>query len=138
MSILDKQILNSLMMKHTHQFLIAIALSFATATAAAESIRGAFGFELSTNIANYEIASSCGTSIALNGMNEDEADHFRIFQMMEPRRYYLCVKFENMPIGDILDNNGILSVYEEWIASIKAKSKSFDALEECESEYSTG
>lgn len=103
-----------------------------TAVVAADDVRGAFGFELSTNISNYE-------RFYLRGTSNDEFDgidgeQWRLHQSREPLRRYYDVEFDGVPGPFPIVDEGIVSAYEGWIATIIAKSDLFDSFSECQDE----
>lgn len=111
-------------------FFICLCLS---AVSAADEIRGAFGLELSTNISNYE-------GFRLFATSDDEVDgmdgeKWRLYQMMEPLRRYYHVEFEDVPGSFPIIDEGIVSAYEGWIATIIGKSDKFDSYGECQDQH---
>ena len=113
-----------------HRIVLAITCICLSTVVAANDIRGVFGFELSTNISNYE-------GLRLFATSDDEVkfmngEQWRVHQMREPLRRYYRVEFENVPsIFPIIDE-GIISSYEGWIATIIAKSDKFDSFSKCQ------
>lgn len=95
----------------------------------AESIRGFLGFELSSELANYDGLEFIGTS-------DDEwavanGERWRLFQIRGPLRRYYRVRFSNVPAALPVVNAGVLSAYEGWVATITAKSNEYDSVEQC-------
>ena len=99
----------------------------------ADEIRGAFGFELSTNISNYEGLHFFATSD--DEVDKIDGEKWRLYQIMEPLRRYYRVKFENVPSSFPIIEEGIVSAYEGWIATIIAKSEEYDSFSECQDQH---